>query len=212
MRRSISQPSHPSIFSWRRPISSMSLSRSSPSLGSAMATVISLKRSTRSCTGFIEVAQVFTDGLVEIELRFLGHVAHPHVLGQGGRAIDIGVDPGHDLQRVDFPAPFSPTMPILCAVVERQADILQHDVFAETLADIVHFEDELGRHELLEYFLSLAGRDSDCGIGLVSRGRKILETRNARDGPSHAIARRTRCRENNGVEAFKPSIYSNSRP
>ena len=97
--------------------------------------MISLKRSTRSWIGFIDGPQVLADRLVEIQLRLLGHVPHAHVLGQGGGAVDIGIDAGHDPQEGRLSRPVLADDADFRAVVERQADILEHDALAVALAE-----------------------------------------------------------------------------
>ena len=77
--------------------------------------------------------QVFADGLVEVELRLLGDVAHPHVFGQIGRAVEILVDAGHDLQQRRLARPVFADHADFRPVEERQTDIAQHDLLAEGL-------------------------------------------------------------------------------
>ncbi len=50
------------------------------------------------------------------------------------------------LSRVDLARAVLADHADLGAVVERQADVPQHDLLAVGLADVVHLEDELGRH------------------------------------------------------------------
>ena len=156
MSRSSSQPLAASISSWSLPICSMSLSKLASSSGSAILAEISLKRSIRSWTGLTAISQVLADRLVEVDDRFLGDVADAHALGDGGGAVDVLVEPGHDLEQSRLAGSVFAHDADLGAVVERQIDVTQHDLVAEGLADAVHFEDEFWGH---------GGEGSGKGVG-----------------------------------------------
>ena len=67
--------------------------------------------------------QVLADRLVEVQLRLLGHVADAHSLGQGGRAVEVLVDAGHDPQQGRLAGPVFADHADLGAVEERQTDV-----------------------------------------------------------------------------------------
>ncbi len=56
------------------------------------------------------------------------------------------VDAGHDFQQGRFSGPVLAHDADLGAVEEREVDVIEHDALAVAFADVVHFEDELGRH------------------------------------------------------------------
>ena len=131
-----------------RPISSISLSKSSSGCRIGHAAGDFVEAVDQVLDRLHGREQVFADGFVEVQLRLLGDVADAHPLGQRGRAVEVLVEAGHDLQQGRFARPVLADHADLGAVEERQIDIAQHDLLAEGLADVVHLENELGSHRV----------------------------------------------------------------
>ena len=89
--------------------------------------------------------QVVTDGLVQIELRLLGDVAHPHVLGQVGRAVEVLIDAGHDFEQGGLAGTIGAQNADLGAGEEGQCDVFKNVALGRhDLAEPVHGKDVLG--------------------------------------------------------------------
>ena len=170
IRRSSSQPSQASIFSWSWPISSMSLSRSSPSAGLGHAGGNVVEAVDEVLDRLHGGAEVLADGLVQFQLRLLGDVADAHSLGQDGGAVDFPVEAGHDPQQGRLSRAVLAHHADLGPVVERQADVPQHDLFAIGLADVAHLEDELGSHIAVLRYSCDAPRGHFQRTALLARG------------------------------------------
>ena len=67
--------------------------------------------------------EVFADGLFEVDDGFLGDVADAHALGDGGGAVDIVVEAGHDLEEGRLARPVFADHADFCAVVEGEVDV-----------------------------------------------------------------------------------------
>ena len=90
---------------------------------------------------------VLQDGLALGQRRLLQQDADGGVLGQHGVAVVGGLQPGHQLQQRRLARAVRTDDADLRARVERQRHVVQHDLVAERLADVVHREDELGHVE-----------------------------------------------------------------
>ncbi len=67
--------------------------------------------------------QVFADGLVQVDMGFLGDVADFHFGGQAGFAVEVLVDAGHDAQQGAFAGAVFADDADFGPVIERQRDI-----------------------------------------------------------------------------------------
>ena len=91
-------------------------------------------------------SKIFTNGFIHFQLRFLGDILNRHLGRQPGLAVNILIDPSHNLEQRTLTGPVFADNADLSTIIKRQRNILKYISIAVTLADIAHLKHKLWRH------------------------------------------------------------------